>query len=113
MKSNPGIISESKGQALSVSKGYVVYILELSDGRFYVGHTHDFPQRILMHEKGRGAKLTGDIGIRRVLLIEAMKDELAAIKRERQIKGWSRAKKLALANGDFNVLKNLARRRNR
>lgn len=46
-----------------------------------------------------------------LLYSEPHADRPTATKRERQLKGWSRAKKLALIAGDFGHLKQLARSR--
>ena len=89
-----------------------VYILRCADGSYYVGKTQaTLDRRVAEHNSG----LLGGYTARRrpVELIwhhdfDRFTDANAA---ERQIKGWSRAKKEALIAGDFELLKTLARRR--
>jgi predicted GIY-YIG superfamily endonuclease len=47
----------------------------------------------------------------RLLYSEFFQDKGSAMRRERQLKGWSRAKSLALAEGRIGDLKRLAKRR--
>ena len=102
--------------ALSVVEGllrmvFVVYIIECRDGTLYVGHTHDLSQRIDYHRKGLGSLHMVQRGFRGLLYQEELPDQASAVRRESQLKGWSRAKKLALAGGDFTRLKALSRSR--
>ncbi|MCI0341704.1 MAG: GIY-YIG nuclease family protein [Planctomycetales bacterium] len=95
------------------SKGYGVYIRQLGDGRLYVGHTRDLAVRNEHHAQRIGGRTTRIFGAGRLLYVELHPDRISAVRRERQLKGWSRAKKLALASGDVEQLKALARRRRR
>jgi putative endonuclease len=90
-----------------------VYILRCSDGSLYVGHTSDVNERVQVHNDGRGALWTACR--RRVILVhqESHSSELKAIARERQIKRWTHAKKVALIDNDRATLKGLAKRRKR
>ncbi len=88
-----------------------VYILRCSDGSFCVGSTEDLECREKAHNDGRGAKYTF---LRRPVKLaysephETLED---AVQRERQIKGWTRAKKEALIAGDLDRLKARSKRR--
>ena len=75
---------------------YWVYILRCVDGTYYTGSTNNLEQRIETHNKGKGAKYTATR--RPVVLVysERQPDKQAAMRRERQIKGWKRAMKEAL-----------------
>jgi predicted GIY-YIG superfamily endonuclease len=85
---------------LSSSKGFFVYILRCADNSFYIGHTQNIEERVKLHNDGRGALWTA-CRIPVTLVYEARHpSELQAIQRERQLKRWTRAKKLALMNGD-------------
>ena len=95
--------------AASESKGCYVYIAELGDGRLYVGITNNPDRRALDHQQGNSIRTTRVFGFRRILFRELHTDLKSARKRERQLKGWSRAKKLALASGDIETLKKLSR----
>ena len=85
---------------------YYVYMLRCSDGSYYVGHTNDLEHRLAAHERGAIEGYT--LSRRPVELVfsdqfstrqEVFRQE--AFHRERQIKGWSRAKKEALIKGDW------------
>jgi tRNA/rRNA methyltransferase len=88
-----------------------VYILRLSDGHYYVGHTDDLGTRIAQHQSGAIPGFTRDKRPVEFLWSEQFPERDQAFAAERQIKGWSRAKKEALMRGDFGALKDLARRR--
>ncbi len=89
---------------------YYVYILRCSDSSFYVGSTHDLQARLKAHNDGRGAGYT--FKHRPVCLVysETFQSETDALKRERQVKHWSRGKNAALIQGDLQGLKHLSRR---
>ena len=79
-------------------KGYL-YILLCVDGSFYTGSTNDLERRLLQHQNGEGANHT-----RKRLPVELVYSEVfdridKAYDREKQIQGWSHAKKLALIDG--------------
>jgi putative endonuclease len=93
--------------------GAHVYMLRCADGSYYVGSAagNDLTKRISEHEAGayRGYTFTR----RPVQLVwseyfDRITDAIAA---ERQIKGWTRAKKEALIRGDWELINLLAKRR--
>lgn len=90
---------------------FFVYIMQMQDGRLYVGHTNSPPRRHAEHEHGVGCRTTDIFGAGDILHIEEYPDRLSAARRERQIKGWSHAKKLALVSGELAKLHELAKRR--
>lgn len=90
---------------------FYVYILQMKDGRLYVGHSNNPPRRHAEHECGKGCRTTGLFGAGDIIFVEGHPDRISAARRERQIKGWSRAKKLALAAGELTNLHELAKRR--
>jgi predicted GIY-YIG superfamily endonuclease len=90
---------------------FYVYILQMHDGRLYVGHSNNPPRRHIEHEQGKGCRTTGIFGAGAIIYVEEHPDRPAAAKRERQIKGWTPAKKLALAAGNLSDLHELAKRR--
>ena len=92
---------------------HFVYILRCADSSLYVGRTSDMVDRIFRHNEGIGGRFTA---IRRpveVLYTESHETLAGALNRERQLKRWSRAKKLALAAVNTKALKAAARRRRR
>jgi len=82
---------------------YIVYILECSDGSYYTGSTNDINKRLWQHEQG--VEPSAYTYSRRPVKLIWTSEETAryseALRWERQIKGWSRAKKQALIRGDF------------
>ena len=90
---------------------WYVYILECSDSSFYTGHTHDLKERLLRHNSGRGASHTAARLPVKLLWSEQHENESSAAKRELQIKHWSKAKKIALINGETQKLKLLSKRK--
>jgi predicted GIY-YIG superfamily endonuclease len=85
-----------------------VYILRLRDGQLYVGSTEDLARRLVEHRAGTASRTTALLGPVEHIYSEPHPDRSSAIRRERQIKGWSRAKKLALIKGDLAELKRWA-----
>jgi len=90
---------------------WYVYMLRLRNDTLYVGHTNDLDRRFIEHSTARGSKATKDSKPVALIYSEQVPDHASAVRRELQIKRWSRPKKLALAMGDLDELKRLARRR--
>ena len=85
---------------------YVVYILECADGSYYTGSTHDIVNRLWQHEQGiePSSYTFSRRPVKLVWVSEPVKHYYAALRWERQIKGWSRAKKKALIRGEFDAI---------
>jgi putative endonuclease len=93
-------------------EGAWVYMLECADGSFYVGSTRDtLEARIAQHDAGVFGGYTASRRPVRLVWSEHFQRIVDAVAAERQIKGWSRAKKKALIAGDWEHLSHLARRR--
>ncbi|OGJ80278.1 hypothetical protein A2454_00105 [Candidatus Peribacteria bacterium RIFOXYC2_FULL_55_14] len=75
---------------------FSVYIIELQDGSYYVGHTNNLERRLGEHQQGIACVHTRKIAFKRLLWHEEHPDRLHASKREREIKGWRREKKESL-----------------
>ena len=88
-----------------------MYILECSDGSYYVGSTKNLDQRIMQHQSGEGSRYTsGRLPVKLVYGEEY--DRVAdAYYREKQVQNWSRAKREALINGDNELLPALAKKK--
>ena len=92
--------------------GASIYILRCADGTYYTGITRrSVEERVSEHSQGLIDSYTA-----RRLPIELVFSEHysridEAVAAERRIKGWSRAKKKAYMQGDFERLSILARRR--
>lgn len=88
------------------------YILECRDGSYYVGSTTDLPARLHQHQIGEGAAFTRPRRRRPVRLLWSGEFATApeAFAFEKQVQGWSRAKRQALARGEYAALPELASR---
>ncbi len=85
------------------------YILECADGSFYTGVTNDIERRFWEHQSGQVPGYTHD---RRPVTLAWCSDDVdiaSAIRAEKQIKGWRRAKKAALIRGEIDTLPELSR----
>jgi tRNA/rRNA methyltransferase len=90
---------------------FYAYLLRCADGHYYVGHTDDLDSRIAQHQAGAIPGYTQKRRPVQLLWADRFPDRDSAFAAERQIKGWSRAKKEALVRGDFEALRDLAKRR--
>jgi len=90
---------------------YYVYILRCSDDSLYIGYTANLEARLKGHNMGLGAAHTHKRLPVKLVYSEPHPTRLAAVRRERQLKGWSREKKEALIRGDFASLCVLSKRR--
>ena len=88
---------------------FFLYMLRCADGSYYVGHTDDLELRIAHHDAGTYGGYTHDRRPLELVFVAEFATRREALERERQIKGWSRAKKEALIRGDWNEVKRLAR----
>jgi putative endonuclease len=89
---------------------YWVYILRCADGSLYVGETSCIAERLQQHHDRRGSLHTSSRLPVTLLYSEEHSTEHSACRRERQIKRWTREKKLALAEGRLGTLKGISRR---
>jgi putative endonuclease len=81
-------------------KTFHVYILASRTRVLYVGVTSDLEKRIWEHKHKAVHGFTATYNVNRLVLLEETADALAAITREKQIKGWLRAKKVALIEAE-------------
>ena len=86
---------------------WYMYILECQDGALYTGITDDIQRRFEEHSTKKGGHYTSCNLPVRIIYSEIFLNKFEAAKREKQIKGWTRVKKLALANNDLVSLKKL------
>ena len=97
---------------MNEESGAHVYMLRCSDGSYYVGSARSgLDRRIGEHNEGifRGYTSTR----RPVVLVWAQHFLIIAdaVAIERQVKGWSRAKKEALIRGDYGTIQRLSKRK--
>lgn len=96
------MLDESKG-----NKNHYLYILRINKSQLYIGITANVERRILEHKQSKGAKYTKYSGTIELVYTEELSSLQAVMQREKQIKGWTRAKKEALIAGDNRRLKRL------
>lgn len=78
------------------NRQYYVYIMTNRSETLYVGVTGNLEQRIEQHRTGKGSKFTSRYRVDRLIYFEVTSDVHAALEREKQIKSWSRKRKLDL-----------------
>lgn len=88
-----------------------MYILECSDGTFYVGSTWSITNRLKEHEQGDGSHYTSKRLPVKLVYTEEFERIDEAFKREKQVQNWGSAKKKALVEGDMASLKEKAKKR--
>lgn len=88
---------------------FYVYILRTSSNTLYVGQTNNLQKRIKEHKdkNSKGAKYTRYFPSFELVYFEKYSSRTEAMKREWQLKQWSRPKKEALISGNLNLLKKL------
>jgi type I site-specific restriction endonuclease len=91
--------------------GGYMYILSCGDGSFYTGSTTDLHRRLEQHRSGEGAQHTKARLPVKLIYYEPFDRVDKAFAREKQVQGWSRAKKVALIRNNISELKQLARSR--
>lgn len=85
------------------------YMLHCADRSFYIGHTDDLQTRVAQHETGAIPGYTQNRRPIKLVWSQEFGTRMEALEAERQIKGWSRAKKLALIREDWKLISTLAR----
>lgn len=88
---------------------FYFYILRCSDNSLYCGQTNNLERRIHEHsfDKNKSAKYLRAKKPINLVYFEELSTLQEAMKREMQIKKWTRAKKEALIKKDFTLLKKL------
>jgi len=85
------------------------YMLHCNGGAFYVGHTDDLERRMAQHERGETPGFVRDHMPVKLVWSESFSSREEALVAERRIKGWSRAKKMALIRSDWDEVSRLSR----
>ena len=96
-----------------MDKRLYVYIVKCRDDSYYTGVTNNVEKRVVEHNYGLNKK-SYTYSSRPVKLVfsQEFSDPNEAIRFEKQVKGWSRAKKEALIEGNFKKLVKLSNRKN-
>ena len=88
---------------------FYAYIVRCADASYYVGHTDDLEKRISDHNAGLLSAYTRKRRPIKLVWAEEFQTREEALARERQLQGWSRAKKEALIAGNWERLRLLSR----
>lgn len=86
---------------------HYVYILRNPQNKLYIGQTQNIEERLSRHNAKQGARFVKDNQIFHLVYSETYENLQQAMKREKQLKGWIRAKKEALIANDLALLKRL------
>ena len=75
---------------------WYVYIIECEDKSLYVGATNNIERRFMEHKTGKGSKFVRSRKAIKIVYTQVFDNKYDAFKREKEIKGFSRQKKLEL-----------------
>src|SRR4029453_4891487 len=89
---------------------FFTYMLLCADESYYVGHTDDLTARVAGHQSALIPGYTNTPLPVTLVWSQDFSDRHEAFRAERQIKGWSRAKKAALVRGDWQAIAQLAKK---
>ncbi|MFP8489655.1 GIY-YIG nuclease family protein [Gracilimonas sp. Q87] len=79
-----------------MKKTYYIYLLSNTSKMLYTGMTNNLMRRVYQHKQKEIDGFTKKYNLHKLVYYEMTDDVGYAIKREKQIKGWSRKKKNAL-----------------
>ena len=74
-------------------KSYFVYVLASRSQALYVGITSDLSRRLAQHRRGEGSEFAERYRVTRLVYVETYGFVGDALRREKQLKGWTRAKR--------------------
>ena len=86
-----------------------MYILKCADNSYYVGSTKDLQRRFAQHQNGEGSEYTKHRLPVELVYFEECQSIESAFLREKQVQGWSRKKREALINNNFEKLSELSK----
>ncbi len=89
-----------------------VYILQCGDKSYYTGHTDNLENRLVQHQHRMIKECYTSTRLPlQLVYFHVFPSREEAVNAERQIKGWSRRKKEALINKDWQALSTYAKRK--
>lgn len=107
-----GVIPREAGDLLlRMERSYCVYILASRSRTLYTGVTNDLETRVRQHREGSGDSFTARYGIHRLVYFEVFGEVREAIKREKEIKHWVRARRVTLIESVNPAWRDLAEER--
>lgn len=80
----------------SSDRTYVVYIMSNRSRTLYIGMTNNLARRVYEHRHPQDDSFTARYHLTRLVHAEAFSNVLDAIAYEKQLKGWTRARKMEL-----------------
>ena len=92
-----------------MKKGYVYILTNKYNSVLYIGVTSNIKRRLLEHREHKNKGFTNKYDVLKIVRIEIFNKITDAITREKELKGWTRDKKLSLIkeeNPNFNDLYN-------
>ena len=85
------------------TKVFYVYVILCRNRTFYTGYTKDLIERLKQHLDGKGARYLRGNKVKKLYYIEKYRTQLKAIRREREIKKFTRSEKKKLIEKAFDV----------
>ena len=82
------------------SRSYFIYMLASDSGVLYTGVTNDLHRRVHQHRTGDPGSFTSRYRVYKLVWWELAREPRAAIAREKDIKSWSRRKRVALIEAE-------------
>src|SRR5208337_5494778 len=79
-----------------MARSYCVYIMSSKSGVLYIGATSDLQRRVFEHKQGLIEGFTKKYRVTRLVYVEEFDGPADMVERERQLKGWTRRRKLEL-----------------
>ena len=95
-----------------MKESYIYILSNKNRTVYYTGVTGNLTQRMKFHQQGKGSKFCGKYSINELIYYELFDDIRVAIRREKEIKGWRREKKLALVKSKNPEMRNLLTKTN-
>jgi len=77
-------------------KSYTYILFSQRNGTLYIGVTNDIKRRVTEHKEKHFSGFTSCYGVDKLGYFEEYNDIRLAIQREKELKGWTRKKKIAL-----------------
>jgi putative endonuclease len=99
---------ESLWRADGTRTKFCVYIMSNNSMTLYTGVTNELRRRVSQHKNGEGSEFTHRYHFDRLVYFESFDLIVDAIAREKSIKGWNRAKKIALVKTQNPTWRDLA-----
>jgi predicted GIY-YIG superfamily endonuclease len=94
-----------------MGRPFFAYMLQCADKSYYVGHTDYLEKRLGGHKDGGKCAYTELRRPVRLIWSQEFATRSEALAAELRIKNWNRAKKEALARGDFDQLSKAAKKK--